>query len=271
MKEHEFNNSAAWAKGWYKRRPNIKAWWMDLAHCINNDGWSCIYTKTAVVNWILGRFDEDTEWWRKGFSNFGFSDMYDFIHKCKHSYNEYENLNLSTEDCIILYFKNCLFSKYYACFTGGYKPSEEVLPLIIYNEVTNSVSDMTKLTDSISYALDNIDKEFPDLTKQKTDKYSSYEFIESNLKGAHYTDIQIPVGSDTKADFTKIYTGETLNKAEANPIKFTNENGDEVFLDLGLFSGCIEYDNTKNYSAHIETTKDCYGDVCYTVKNITEA
>lgn len=73
--KHEFNNCAAWAKGWYKRRPNIKAWWMDLAHCINIDGWCCVLTKTDVVQWILHRFDEDQEWWRQETAMFNFSSF----------------------------------------------------------------------------------------------------------------------------------------------------------------------------------------------------
>lgn len=246
---------------------------MDLAHCINNDGWSNITTKTKVVNWILNRFDEDQDWWKQECGNFGFADMYESIRADKYMY--YNNLELSTEDCIILYFKRCLSTKSNNCFTGGFKPSNDVLPLMLYEAFYSaehyiSGEPVYEPAEMMCDALDRIDKMFPDLPEQKVN--TTYEEIESELGGATYTDIRIPIGSDANSKFTKTYTGEKLNRASASlPVGITNKYGEKVWADLGLFSHCIGYETTKNYVAHMEITKDKWGDECYTVKNITEA
>lgn len=273
--EHKFDNCAAWAKGWYQTRPNVKAWWMDLAHCINNDGWNSIHTKTEVVNWILSRFDEDTEWWKIGCGNFGFADMYTSIRKDKYLY--YNDIDLSTEDCIILYFKRCLSVKSNNCFTGGFKPSNDVLPLMLYDA---HYSDGNAINGEPIYepaemmcdVLDRIDQMFPDLPEQKIDDtYLTYEPIETMLAGAAYTDIRIPIGSDANAKFTKTYTGKELNKAMSIPVGITDKYGDDMLADMGMFSKCVGYEPDKEYVAHMEITKDKWGCEYYTVKNITEA
>jgi hypothetical protein len=276
MNKHEFNNCAAWAKGWYQTRPNVKAWWMDLAHCINNDGWTNISTKAKVVNWILMRFDEDPEWWRLGCCNFGFADMYENITKDKYLY--YNDLNLSTEDCIILYFRRCLSIKSNDCFTGGFKPSNDVLPLVLYDAYYsdgyfNNGEPSYVPAEMMCDTLARINQMFPDLPEQKIDDmYFTYESIETMLGGAAYTDIQIPIGSDANAKFTKTYTGEELNREPVSlPVGITNKYGEKIWADLELFSYCIGYEPTKKYVVHMEITKDKWGDECYTVKNITEA
>lgn len=268
----KFNNVVAWSKGWYKRRVNKSAWWMDLAHCINNDGWT-VYTKKDVVKWILDRFDTEPEFWKKD-CRFGFFDMFE------HFDRYYTDEKLDVNDKIILYFRSCLSVKSKTDFEdGGFKPANWVLPLdradawYDNGEYTEDHKPKFHFAEMLCDAQARVDEMFKDLNEQKPfysfkswDADHNFDYIESQLDGKDWKDVVVDLGSEIGCEIYKV-SGLVLSSMRNNYIKYLNEKGDDMLFEAGRFSHSFGYDENKMYKLYIKHTiekDDWFGDIEYT-------
>lgn len=265
----KFNNVVAWAKGWYQERENVTAWWMDLIHCINNDGW-CLQTKQDVVNWILNRFDAEPEFFKKDYGCFGFADMYQRINRDKWLYKD--EAELSTEDCIILYFRSCLQCKSKEHFEeGGYRPSNFVLPLTLHSAYysdgywNNGIPEW-KPAEMMCDALKRVDEMFPNLPEQKERHWlyndeENFDKIEEAICGKNWKDVRVLCGRECGCE-KFLVSGSYLNKRESVKSGLTDEYGDVIYFDMGIYSNSIGFDENKTYYLYVQTiiTHDIWGD-----------
>lgn len=273
----KFNNCAAWAKGWYKTRENTSAWWMDLIHCIYFDGWSCLQTKQDVVTWILHRFDEEPEWFRKGYSCFGFTDLITQIQKYK-EYASWHNEPIPDDgDCIIMYFRCLLSCKKMSDFDeGGYKPNDFVLPFSLHeaNYSDGRWSDDNKPSFEFAEmhcdAVARVNKSFKDLPDQEIKDYaSSFEDIEGDIKKKNWKDVVTELGVEQDCD-TFIYDKELNHRS--------NIEYDDKYINMNIYNNSIDFEPNKRYriyyktivSRHFVNTDYEYTDISYLVKKIIE-
>lgn len=255
----KFNNCAAWAKGWYKQRKNVSAWWMDLAHCINIDGW-IVYSKKDVASWCLARFDEEPEFFKKGNCRFGFSNMaYHF-----NRYDSlYDNLTLEYEDKVILYFKDCLSTMPKTAFeNGGYKPSKCVLPLYLREPWYDDGSYSTDHKPTFHFgemncdAENRIDEMFSDLPKQESfysfiDDNDVFDYIESSLERKNWKDVVTDLGAEVGC-FVYYATGEDLRMFIAHGC-IDADGEEETYTKLGRYEHSNGFDVNKTYRLYIKS------------------
>lgn len=270
----KFKNCAAWAKGWYKHRENISAWWMDLAHCINNDGCT-IYTKKDVVQWCLHRFDSEPEFFKKSHGSFGFYDMYEHIKRdidWARYHNEGHNEGeLTIEDLIILYFRSCLSNKSKSDFEeGGFKPANWVLPFNLneawYDDGKWSSDHKPKFhfAEMLCDAEERVNQMFKDLDDQKPyysfeswDADHNFDHIESDLRGKFWYDVVTDLGCEIGCD-AYLISGEHLNRVSYNnclEIDLSNilgNNEDSIYANLGRFAHSQGYDKNKAYRVYVK-------------------
>lgn len=251
----KFNNCAAWAKGLYKTRDSQSRIWMDLAHCINNDGWT-VYTKKDVAVWCLSQFDDEPDFWKRSQSHFGYLDMFNHM-------DAYLLLNptLSLEDAIILYFKDCLRFKNISDFEeGGYKPANWVLPLrlqpacyidYLHREPVFVFAEMQCDAEA------RIDKTFKDFKNQKPyynipewNENNNFDTIESKLQGKNWFDVVTDLGCEDGCDVHEI-NGDILALYRT----FINLE-DNFYIELGRYSYATGYDKTKKYRLYTKKIKN---------------
>lgn len=244
-----FNNCAAWSKGWYKQRKNVSAWWMDLAHCINNDSYS-IYSKRDVIDWIMHRFDQEPDFFKQDYNCFGYYDMYHSINKYKMYYND-TNTQIDDEDAIILYFRCVLASKSFVHFDdGGYKPSNDVLPLRLGTSWQDREGRWYP-GEMMSDALKRINDSFPLLKEQKVSEYCTFNRIEAALINKRWDDVVTPLGSECGC--TKyIIKGHYLNKIDG-----LDYNGE--WFDMGNYSHSFGFEMEKDYKIYVKNKKTIFG------------
>lgn len=263
----KFNNCAAWAKGWYKQRENISAWWMDLAHCINNDGWT-IYTKKDVAQWCLHRFDSEPEFFKKSHGSFGFYDMFEHFTKLAQWHGE----TLDMYDKIILYFRSCLSCKSFKDFEeGGFKPANWVLPFKLHDawyddgQWSSNHKPVFHFAEMQYDAEERVKEMFNELNEQKP--YYSFEswnadhnfdHIESDLRGKFWYDVVTDLGCEVGCEVYEI-SGEHLNRVRYNnciEIDLTNiihsNNEDCIYASLGRFAHSQGYKKDKTYKVYVK-------------------
>ena len=258
-----FNNCAAWAKGWYKRRDNIKSWWMDLAHCINADGWCGIYSKKEVVSWILHQFDTNYNWWRDGcYTDFGFSGFNQFKLNSK---TLYRGLNLDEDDLVILYYESLLSTK---TFTKGFRPSEHVLPLYYapayyFDGPSSGFSHITYTPAEMKCdVLSRIEKIFPadKFLEQKFDSEeirNMFQNIESELVGKNWTDVVLPLNYEDNASIILEVSGSVLKNPYVD-VSFTYKGEQYDYVNLGIYEHSIGFSDDSTYKLYVECEEEIY-------------
>lgn len=241
----KFTNCSAWAKGWYNHRPNLSAWWMDLAHCIHADGWCGINSKKSVADWVCNILDQDGDYIRKEiYHPLGFLDFRAF----KERHYSYGTENLSEDDYIILYFKYILLNQ--GNHSEGVRPSDEILPFqyaeayVFEDCITHkNVYVPSQMKCDI---LNNIQRLMPNFKEQEVSPYSKFEYVESQLVGKDYTDVLVPIGSDADATLKEVVLGQQLLSAsDCITIRDTD-------VELGIFSHSIGFNPTEKYELSIE-------------------
>ena len=257
-----FNNCAAWAKGWYKRRDNIKSWWMDLAHCIHADGWCGIYSKKEVVNWILHQFDTNYNWWKDGCNTeFGFAGFNQFKLK---SETIYRGLNLDEDDLVILYYKSLLSNK---TIIKGFRPSEYVLPLYYapayYYDGTSKGFGITYTpADMKCDVLYRIEKIFPadKFLEQKFDSAAErnmFQNIESFLVEKNWNDVVLPLNYEDKASIILEVSGKSLKNYHVD-VSFTYKGEQYDYVNLGIYEHSIGFSDESTYKLYVECFEEIY-------------
>lgn len=253
----EFNNCAAWAKGWYKQRKNVSAWWMDLAHCINNDRWT-VHSKGDVVAWCLARFDDDNEFFKKANPRFGFSDMsYHF-----ERYDRlYDDVSLDFGDKVVLYFKDCLSTASKFHFKeGGYKPANWVLPFRLeepwYEDgtYTSDHKPVFHFGEMMCDAEKRVNEMFSDLSDQKPyysftdwDAEHNFDHIESALERKNWKDVVVDLGVEVGCELYSIPGTTLVSQGRTSCIYF-----DTWYASLGRYAHSIGYDANKTYTLYIK-------------------
>lgn len=242
----KFTNCSAWAKGWYQHRPNLSAWWMDLAHCIHADGWCGVNSKKSVADWVCNRLDQDGDYIRKQIYNpLGFLDFRAFKEKNSIYYGKEE---LSEDDYIILYFHYILMTQ--SKQQEGIRPSDEILPFhyekaYVYED-TAAHKNVYVPSEMKCDVLNNIQRLMPNFKEQEVSPYSKFEYVESQLVGKDYTDVLVQIGSDADATIKEVVLGEQLlHTTDCITIGDTD-------VELGIFSHSIGFNPTEKYELSIE-------------------
>lgn len=265
----KFKNCAAWSKGWYKQRDKISSWWMDLAHCINNDGWT-IYTKKDVAQWCLHRLDSEPDFFKKSHGSFGFFDMFEHFTKDT-DFAQWHGETLDMYDKIILYFRSCLSCKSFKDFEeGGFKPANWVLPLHLHDAWYSDGRYNPDNKPEFHFAEMRCDAEarvqemFKDLVDQKPyysfeswDADHNFDHIESSLRGKFWYDVVTDLGCEIGCD-TYLISGEHLNRVSYNNCLeidlsiILGNNEDSIYASLGRYSYSQGYDKNKTYRVYVK-------------------
>ena len=245
-----------YAKGWYKRRGDITTRWMDLAHTINADGYSGIYTKKDVAMWLLHRYEEFAE---KLLHHDKLTKvMFDMLEN-KRRIELYDHIdNVSDEDAIIYtvcsYFLE-IDSKDIPRYT---KPCDLILPFnyaSAWVENTHGYSSKPRKwhpADMRCDIIQNIEKVFKDADEFDTSKlYSSFEDIESRLNGVKsWQDFVTLPGEDSLLTCIEVnIAGSDLN--ESKPLTFENS---DYFIDKGIYHNYL-FDSEMCYTCRVELDK----------------
>lgn len=281
MSKMKFGNVALYCKGWYKHRDNnnIPIMWMDLAHCINADGWS-VFSKKEVATWCMHRFDE----WKDEL-NIDFSSLWHHIEEHRRWWDWQHDDKLSIEDAIIWTMYSLIGNTEFKKFDGKpYLPDARVLPLH-YIEAYISPMEFRREGDTYQFAqmhselMESIQKAFPDGVKQCYEvgawvRDDSFEYVERTLSGKSYKDVLVINGSDSLLTCKKfIINGDVIINHHNVPISYEDEIGwdselikdSPQYLDLGIYEHCIDFDTNQVYVVYAEKTD--YG---YIARNIKE-
>ena len=253
----KFTNVVAYCKGWYKKRP-VKAMWMDLAHCLYNDGYA-EFTKEDVVDWCLFYIDNCIA------SEIAEFNPGKFI---KSILVNQQMHKVSIEDSIIIAFCSYVSHIPGNKFTEGVKPSYKVLPFslkeaYIFNGCWHPAEMMAE-------RLSEIDKMFPNFKGQESAQELSWEFcnfelIESSLYCDDFRDIVVLLGTDSLIDCKEtIVTGKFLNNLFEPKNKIDNK-----CLELGIYKNC-KFDDYSNYIVRYKEELDYLDLPYYVVKSIKE-
>lgn len=261
----KFSNVVAYCKGWYAKRGDVDTMWMDLAHCINVDGWT-VFTKKDVADWCMHRIDD----WKDDITNLSYYNLIYDINDNKRRYDCHRNdgKTLSLEDAIIRTFY--LYISYLDCnkFTEGVRPSTEVLPFRLNNACYNpNISNKYHFAEMMCDRLAEIERLFPDYPEQKLKECDSFEKRESQLDGRdkHWENVLVRCGTDSLLDCKEIIvSGMKLN----NPrnIKFDGEH----YFDMNIYKHC-KFDPIKEYIVRYHEEVNSPGEwINYIVKSIKE-
>lgn len=240
------NNVALYCKNWYKTRDGgVKTMWMDLAHCINADGW-CPQTKKDVAFWCLDALDElrgDKLFKRE--SKLGLYSFFSEMDKTKRLHNMFNKDELDMYDLIILNFRDIIFGCDNECFDEYTKPSPEVLPLNFSPAYYSNFSKLYRPAEMMCDYMKKVDNIFPDAKDNSLTYYPGFELVESNLHIDNWEDVLVINGSDNLNDCKEIYlTGLDLNDG-------VTADGEHA-IDLNIYSHVKNFLNTQVYTCRVK-------------------
>lgn len=263
----KFNNVVLYCKGWYQNRQGgVRTMWMDMAHCIDADGWT-VWTEHDVARWCLFRLDDlrnDPLFENKSqldLSRF-MSAIYDNIRRAKQWCNE----DISLDTAIILGYHNIISDCERSCFSEGVKPNKNILPLH-YQEAYYIDGKYNPEHKPKFYPAEmdcdyqkKVNKMFSDYKEQDIDD-NRFELVEGRLKIKNINDVLVLVGTDSLLDCVE------LNVTGKEIISGTFE--DDI-LEKNIYNGA-EIDPYKNYiiRATYDQFKYIDGGV-YKIKSIRE-
>lgn len=120
----DFKNVAHLCKGLFNgfEKYDPSTFWKGMSVCIANDGWVIRTSKREVATWCLARIDEDINWFKQAYPKFGFGLFMDEIEK----YHKYDS-SLSTDDCIIMIFRNIIRYADMNLFDKKFKPNFAII------------------------------------------------------------------------------------------------------------------------------------------------
>lgn len=275
----KFKNVALYCKGWYNHRDrnNIPIMWMDLAHCINADGWT-VTSKNEVATWCMHRFDD----WKKEL-HIDFSIFWQHVEDHHRQWDWNHDTKLSIEDAIIWTMYTLISMANRDNFDGvPFLPDERVLPLH-YRKACYfpNISKEYCFADMHCDVQKRINKSFPNGIKQTREvgswvNYNSFEYVEGLLKNKSWKDVLVINGSDSLLDCEEfIVTGKFLKVSGNEPLVIEKEHiwedgsiseNFKQYLRLGIYDNCIDFEEDKKYI--IRASKDIYGYVLKSVKEI---
>lgn len=263
----KLNNVVLYCKGWYKTRDGgVRTMWMDMAHCIDADGYT-MWTEHDVAEWCLFGLDD----MRKDplFKNKRQLDLYDFIKKVQDNIRcakQLCNEDINMDTSIILTYRGIVSTCSRECFEGGVKPNRNVLPLN-YHDAWYDDGRYSKEPKLYPAEMDcdyqeKVNKLLSDLEDQDIEE-NRFETVEGYLKIKNINDVRVIVGTDSLIDCVELKVkGETIINGTLN------END---ILERNIYSGA-EIDSDKEYI--IRATKEHfeYFDGCiYKIKSMREA
>lgn len=258
----KFSNVVAYCKGWYAQRSdNVDLMWMDLIHCIHEDGWY-VCNKRDVAQWCIYRLDEIHE--KENLKQLTFSWLISSIDKNRwlYHFNRSDGKKLSLEDSIIWMFYSFIRNLDDKYFTEGVRPSNKVLPFSLQDSVLSSFSKTFEFSEMMCDRLARIEETFPDYPEQVVSD-NAFDQCESSIVGKNWQDVLVLPGTDSLLDCVETtITGNELNKA-------TLINNNE-HLDLNIYEHC-KFDDNKKYLVRIKTNIRHKGKEWETVEHIVKS
>jgi len=238
----KLNNVVLYCKGWYKKREGgSRTMWMDMAHCIDADGWS-MWTEHDVAKWCLFRLDDMRN--DPLFKNKNQLELYYFIKEVQDNIRcakFYYNEDISMDTAIILTYRGIVSNCENSCFDGGVKPNCNVLPLH-YEEAWYDDGRYSKKPKLYPAEMDcdyqeKVNKYFPNYNKQDIES-DRFEIVEKQLKIKNINDVVVRVGTDSLIDCVELtVTGEQIKEGELN---------DDDVIDRNIYQN-VNIDPDKNY------------------------
>ena len=238
----KLNNVVLYCKGWYKQREGgARTMWMDMAHCIDADGWT-MWTEHEVAEWCLFRLDEMRN--DPLFKNKRKLDFYDFIKEVQENIrraNWYYNEDISMDTAIILTYRGIVSNCDNSCFDCGVKPNSNVLPLNYaeawYDDGRYSHEPKLYPAEMDCDYQKKVNEYFPNYNEQDIE-IDRFESVEKQLNIKNINDVVVRVGTDNLIDCVELtVTGEQLKECELN---------DDYVIDRNIYYN-VDIDPYKNY------------------------
>ena len=263
----KMNNVVLYCKGWYKTREGgARTMWMDMAHCIDADGWT-MWNEHEVANWCLFRLDDMRD--DPLFKDKNQLDLYYFIKEVNDNIRRaklYHNEEISMDTAIILTYRGIVSNCDNSCFNWGVKPNSNVLPLH-YAEAWYDDGRYSKNPKLYPAEMDcdykkKVNEYFPDYKEQDIE-FDRFESVEKQLNIKNINDVVVRVGTDSLIDCVELtVTGEQLKESALNVYDV---------IDMNIYNN-VNIDPDKNYI--IRATVDPFvwikGSV-YKIKSMREA
>lgn len=262
----KLSNVILYCKGWYKERQGgAKTMWMDMAHCIDADGWT-VRTEHEVAEWCLRRLDNMRE--DPLFKNKSQLDLSVFLSDVqdKISYSKmYHNEEISLDTSIILIYRRIVYNCSGDCFDSGVKPNRNILPLNYYetwyDDGRYSNNPKLYLAEMDCDYQERVNELLSDLDDQVIDD-NRFEIVEGYLKIKNINDVRVIVGTDSFIDCVemklkgKYIISGTLNETD--------------IIERNIYSGA-EIDPDKEYI--VRATVEPFGLIkgsIYKIKSMKE-
>jgi hypothetical protein len=263
----KFNNVVLYCKGWYKSREGgIKTMWMDIAHCLDADGWT-MWNEHEVAEWCLFRLDDlrkDPLFKNKSqldLSRF-IGEVQDNIRRAKWYYDE----EISMDTAIILAYRNIISNSEKSCFDSGVKPNRNVLPLHYqeawYDDGKYSHEPKLYPCEMDCDYQEKVKEHFPDYEDQEIED-GRFEHVEGYLDIKNINDVVVIVGTDSFLDCVEInVTGKQIISGKLN---------DNDTIDKNIYRHA-EIDPDKKYIIRATEEPFVYFEGCeYKIKSMREA
>ena len=272
----KFGNVALLCKCWYESRDhnNFDTFWMDMAHAIDADGWTC-FSKNDVAKWCLHRLDEMRN--DKKLHNISnqltFSCIFDKIENTIFRALLYGKKNLSYDDAIIWVFKSIIVDMDKSCFDEVFFPNSNVLPFSLNNAwVDDGKYSKKPQWHPAQMTCDYIERAkelLPDAKEQEIAN-DRFNYIESCIYKKSYKDVRIPIGEDNLIDcIESILSAKDLQKHN-----FIIDDK-EIWFEIGNFDHCYDLEHpedlTKTYRCRLlKTWDDFFKEYKYELKSVSE-
>ena len=280
----KYGHAVAWAKCWYQYRSrDISKWWMDLAHCIDQDGIT-VFNKADVARYCANQIDTFQVKHPDDYHMWSFSRLFDEINNIKRQYKFFsksinpDEKELDDESAIIYVWRSLMQSLDNSYFDEWHKPDNFVLPLKMYGSciskgIYNTIGkDEWIPGDMLCDVKKRIDEAFSDATEDYVPADEKrFNCVEERLHIDEPKDVLVRIGDDYGSDIIiKNISGHILNHPLSSPFGVDDEI---VYLELKNFTNC-EFDNNKTYECRIKVVNhiDVFGDkqLQYHLKSVRE-
>lgn len=272
----KFGNVVLLCKNWYQMRDhnNFDTFWMDMAHAIDADGWSC-FSKNDVYQWCLHRLDE----MKKD------EKLYNMSNQLTLSYifNEVENMirralwydkkDLDYRDALIWVYRSIISNMEKSYFNEELLPNSNVLPFSLHeawvDDERYSKNPQWHPAQMTCDYLEHVNKIMTNGKAQDIDE-NRFNQIEASLYKNSYKDVRIPIGEDNLNDCIEL-------KLSASNLKKHNAkiDGKDVWFEIGSFDRCndLQYPENLNklYKCRLKKIYDDFFDeYTYELKSVQE-
>ena len=272
----KFGNVVLLCKHWYESRDHndLDTFWMDMAHAIDADGWTC-FSKKDVSRWCIHRLDEmrNDEKLHKMSNQLTLLYIFDEIEATIRRASWCGKNDLSREDAIIWVFRSIIMGMEKQYFDEELFPNSNVLPFSLENAWVDDGKYSKKpqwypaqmICDYIEHAKELL----PDAKEQDIEN-NRFNYIESCIYKKSYKDVRIPIGEDNLNDCVE----SILSAKDLQKHNFIVE-GKEIWFEIGNFNHCYDLEHPedliKTYKCRLLKTWDnFFKEYKYELKSVLE-